>query len=169
MTLIVETGAGDDPDANSYVSRADAIAYAGERGVTLADTEATDALAIQAMDYLSMQRWLGVRTYPLQPLDWPRTIECFPLGTLPKDVVPNSIVKAQCALIMYASQGIVLVPTKAAGSEKFVISKKLGPIETTYSEAVALNASNTPSMPIVNVLLRPFIEGGAGPTRSYRV
>ena len=168
MALIVETGAGDDPTANSYVSRENAIAYAAERGVLIADEDATDALAIQAMDYLSMQNWAGVRTYPLQPLDWPR--KCVtPFGVLPDDVVPAQIVKAQCALIMYASQGIELLPTKAAGSEKFVVSKKLGPIETTYSEAVALNASNSPSMPIVNVLLRPFLEGGAGPTRSYRV
>ena len=168
MTLTVETGAGDDPTANSYVSRETAIDFAAARGVLIADDDATDALAIQAMDYLSMQNWIGERTYPLQPLDWPRTYYvCY--EAQPIDVVPAQIVNAQCALIMYASQGIVLLPTKAAGSEKFVVSKKLGPIETTYSEAVALNASNAPLMPLVNSLLRPFLEGGAGPTRSYRV
>jgi hypothetical protein len=82
MALVVETGTGADPTANTYVDRAGFIAYALSRGVTIADDVATDVFLIKAMDYLSMQKWGAQRTNfdytddpnvaVVQPLDWPR-------------------------------------------------------------------------------------------------
>ncbi len=55
MAIVVEDGtvvAG----ANSYITRASAIAYAAARGVTLANTTATDAQVVKAFDYLESLR-----------------------------------------------------------------------------------------------------------------
>ena len=67
MTITVGT--------NSYITRAAAIAYAAERGVTLADTAATDVLLIKATDYMETLegRYRGTRTDADQALAWPRS------------------------------------------------------------------------------------------------
>lgn len=180
MALIIETGTGLDPTANSYATRAELIAYAADRGVTLIDDVTTDVLGIKAMDFLSIQKWKGHQTQPdVQPLDWPRTDVranwlCLPVGI---DVIPLAVKKAQCQLALDASTGIELVPSKGGststtGSSPFVTVDKIGPLETHYSEAIALAAAAGGVSPILTLaldMLLPYLQGGAGPTRAYRV
>jgi hypothetical protein len=168
MALVVEDGSIVD-GANSYNTRAEIIAYALARKVTLPDSIDTDADAINAMDYLLRYdaRWKGELVSPgVQDLAWPRA--CVKIGSydFPKTEIPAGLKSAQAQLAIYSSQGIVLLPV--SGAEAFVKREKLGPIETEYSETIALNSGNTPDFPAVDALLAGLIDGG-GRLRSVRI
>lgn len=138
MTLTVETGAIVS-GANSYVSRADAIAYAANRGVTLADSTATDAMLIKACDYLESfaNRYKGVPVDRDQPLAWPRydaVIEGFSWSS---DEIPRQVINAQLAVLLEIN----------AGDDPFNPTPTVGPVtEKTVSGAVTVRyASGTSS------------------------
>lgn len=173
MALIVEDGS-IVANANSYITRAQLIAYAGDRGVLIEDAAASDVFAIKAMDALETHRseFRGREVEPgVQPLAWPRTGVCVGFVAYPDDVIPSNIVKAQLALALLSAQGVDLLPTTGAGAsgEGFITREKIGPMETEYSEAAFLAQGTTPTIPQVTALLLPFLSGNAGPTRSYRV
>lgn len=168
MALIVEDGT-IVANANSYALRTQIIAYALARGIVIPDTVATDANAINAMDYLLRfdDEWKGELVQPgVQALAWPR--EHVRIGTFdfPETEIPASLVNAQCQLAIYVSQGISLLPV--SGAEAFVKREKIGPIETEYSETIELQSGNTPDFPAVNALLAALINGG-GRIRSVRI
>lgn len=86
--LIVETGAGTDPTANSYVTRAECDAYHAEMGnsawtprpTSPASPQPEEPLgdaaiirATRAIDRIYGPRFKGIRThFSTQPLEWPR-------------------------------------------------------------------------------------------------
>lgn len=161
-------------NANSYNDRAAVIAYAAARGVTLADADTTDVLAIKAMDYLSLfdTKWKGEQVEPgVQMLAWPRK-GAIPDGgktVFPETAIPPSIVRAQCELAIIASNGTDLLPTTSAATG-FVTREKVDVIETEYSEAVALQTfGQLPTMPLVDSLIDPWLAGMGGMLRTYRV
>ena len=123
MAIVVEDGtvvAG----ANSYITRASAIAYAAARGVTLANTDATDVLIVKAFDYLESMRsqFKGELVEYDQPAAWPRagaTIEGYDWSS---DEIPRQVIAAQCALVVEINAGedpfnptAVVGPGKRAG------------------------------------------------------
>src|SRR5215217_55966 len=174
MALIVEDGTVV-PTANSYVTRADIIAYGAARGVTLVDDDATDVLGIKAMDSLDLyaNKWVGSPVQPgVQPLAWPRKGAVPNGGTTPyaEDAIPGNIAKAQLALALIASTGVDLLPTFSAATG-FVKREKVDVIETEYSEAVALQTlGQLPTMPLVDALLEPWLAGATfGGLKTYRV
>lgn len=73
MALVVEDGSLV-ANANSYVNRADYIAYAADYGVTILDAVAADVELLQAARYLdSMESEMkGMRTDRDQSMAWPR-------------------------------------------------------------------------------------------------
>jgi len=138
MTLTVETGA-IVTGANSYVSRADAIAYAANRGVTLADTTATDAMLIKATDYLETyaDRFKGILVDREQPLSWPRYDAVIEGFSWESDEIPRQVVNAQLAVLLEIN----------AGDDPFNPTPVVGPVtEKTVSGAVTVRyASGTSS------------------------
>jgi hypothetical protein len=107
--IIVETGSGGNPAANSYVSEADLTTYAADRGITLSATDKS-VLLIQAMDYLESLSYKGWKTNQDQPLQWPR--QCVIIDPnycgcnyFPHDEIPNELKKAQLALAVAIDQG----------------------------------------------------------------
>jgi hypothetical protein len=175
VPLIVEDGTGTNPEANSYADRSALIDYAAARGVTLADDETTDILAIAAMDYLESKDYKGDQVSTTQPLQWPRgsvvlttttsdVYGSFPTPVFaPSDEVPAGISKAQCELVLQAKNGVSLLPTRAAG--QIIKSEKLDVIETEYFENGGLIM---PLMPRVDALLKPFLKVGFGPLAAVR-
>jgi hypothetical protein len=169
MALIVEDGS-IVIGANSYRSRAAIIAYALSRNVVLPDTTATDANAINAMDYLLRydNRWQGELVEPgIQALAWPR--QCVYLGKyrVPTTTVPDAIGNAQAQLAMYSFQGIVLLPTN--NTEPFVTSEKIGPIQTDYSADIELKSGSTPDLPAIDAILSNYLNGGGRRLTTVRV
>lgn len=138
MALTVETGA-IVTGANSYISRADAIAFAADRGVTLAATTATDAMIIKAADYLESfaARFVGEPVSRTQPLAWPRygaVVEGFEWSS---DEIPRQVINAQLAVLLEIN----------AGDDPFNPTPAVGPVtEKTVSGAVTVRyASGTSS------------------------
>jgi len=163
MALIVEDGTGKD-DATSFVSRAEYIAYAAARGVTVADADASDVDLVKAVDYLLAECWRGDATVEGQALPFPRTVYDFN-GQLrfPVDEVPSGIKRAQMDLALASKSGVVLMPNFEGGSS--VVREKIGPIETEYAEATIYNR---PSFPAVKAAISPYTCGHSG-FRTIRV
>lgn len=122
MAIVVEDGsivAG----ANSYVSRADAIAYAASRGVTLTDDIATDQLLIKATDFIDSHepRFKGVRVDRDQPLSWPRYDVFINDYAWTHTEIPTDLIKAQNELVLEINAGVDLYnpePVKTAKRER---------------------------------------------------
>lgn len=172
MALTVEDGS-IVPNADSYISQGDVIAYAAKRGVTLPATDATDVMVIKAMDYLAYfdANWKGEEVEPgVQTLAWPRKNVWIGHSHVvyPSDQIPNQLVRAVAELTMKVNEGIDLLPT-LEGSTAFVTREKVDVIETEYSEAVALQVMGMlPNMPLVEAMLTPLFQS-AGLLRTVRI
>lgn len=160
MALVVEDGtivAG----ATSYVTLAEARAYALARGLTLpADDPTLEVSLIQAIDYLESYRssYQGVLVSPgVQELQWPRA-GCFIDGyELPANVIPKLLKDAQSRLAYEVSSGVDLNPTVTG---RLVLSEKIGDIAVTYSGTD--KTEQAPSMPNVDNLLAPLLRKSVG-------
>lgn len=156
MALIVEDGT-IVTGADSYVSRADAITYAANRGVTLANTDATDIIIRKACDYVESfaARFKGTQVERDQPLSWPRegaNIEGWDWGG---DEIPRQVIAAQLAVIIEVNAGVdPYNPTPVAGqvTEKTVH----GAVTVKYAAGSAGSqkvSKGRESMTLINLLL----------------
>ena len=125
MALVVETGEGL-PDAEVYISVADADKYHADRGNAawgeLAEP-AKEAALRRGADYLGAayaSRWCGHRLTDGQALDWPRTGH---------DGVPVAIARMNAELAMRSLTGPLMADEGAA-----VQSETVGPISVTYAK-----------------------------------
>lgn len=159
MPLIVETGAGV-ANANSYVSLEEAREFALLRGVTLTeDDDALTALLVKATDYLEMfsLRYVGALVAVDQALSWPRSDVVIYDEVFAEDAIPEALKKAQMLLVMEQANGVNIMPTVTGN---FVKRRKVGPIETEYSERVQTDA--LPSFPHVTALLDSLLALSSG-------
>ncbi|MAQ09585.1 MAG: hypothetical protein CMQ11_07100 [Gammaproteobacteria bacterium] len=164
MALVVEDGTGL-ADATSFVSRADYIAFAAARGVTIADEEAADVELVKAMDYLLTKCYRGDALNGSQSLPFPRRVENFD-GTLafPDDEVPAGMKRGQMFAALAVHDGINLSPVSAGGAA--IKREKIGPIETEYETAMTYDA---PSLPAVRSAIAPYECGQGARLRTVRV
>lgn len=155
MALVIETGA-IVAGATSFVTRAEIVAYAAARGVTLADDETTDARAIDAMDYLWSLCFRGTLVADDQPLMFPRK------GLVDGDdaagyehTVPRAIKQAQMQLALDAANGIKLLASSNPTAE--VKRVKVGPLEREFFAPPSLTLDGTPPLELATALLKPFV------------
>lgn len=170
MALIVEDGTGK-PDAESYISVADATAYFAARGNTtwagLASDTVREQLLRAATDYMLQAyrlRWAGMRVTATQALDWPRRY--VPNRDVPNlygpyvtyydfDTVPVTIGHA-CAELAVRASVSPLAPDLTAQ----VKSETVGPISVVYADG----ARQAPEYRAIDAMLAPFLKGmGAVP------
>lgn len=160
MTLIVEDGSGVT-GANSYVTLVEARAYALTRGVEMTDVDSKlEMYLVKAMDYLESLRYgfKGRKTNADQALQWPRYCVYIDGYAISSEAIPTELKNAQMQIAMAIQSGIDFMPT--ASGEAFVISEKVGPIETKYSEGVS--TSGVPIVRTVEALLAPLMNIGFG-------
>ena len=107
MSVIIEDGSIVD-NANSLVTRADAIAHAALHGKTLANETATDVLLIKAMGYfLSIEAQLkGCRVDRDQALAYPRAGVEINGFVWDSDEIPTEAKIAQIELALDISQSV---------------------------------------------------------------
>jgi hypothetical protein len=103
MTITIETGTGDNPAANSYVTEAELTSYAGARGVTLQGDPAT--LLIKAMDYAETLSFPGQKASETQPLQWPRKNVRLDSYAVPDNMIPAALKNAQLITAVAIDQG----------------------------------------------------------------
>lgn len=108
MPLIIETGS-IVPNADSYVTRAEYITYAASRGVTVADTEATDVTLRKAAQFIDSHEanLKGVRVSRDQSMAFPRIISeaiegCYWSST----EIPRQVILAQLNIALDMEAGI---------------------------------------------------------------
>lgn len=169
MSLVIENGsivAG----ANSYVTIAEAKAYASARGLALPAADADiEPLLISAMDYLESKRteYQGTKADPLtQALQWPRAgvyIDCVEIAS---DVIPKELKDAQCRLACEQFAGVAIMPTKTG---PFVTEETVGPLTTKYD--ASRGSGSIPDMTAVDALLAPLFSqcGQSFAFRTVRV
>lgn len=157
MALIVETGA-IVTGADSYVSRADAITYAANRGVTLADTTATDMTLRKACDYLQSfaDLFKGERVTRDQPLCWPRNGAVIEGWQWDGDEIPRQVINAQLAVAFEINDGDdPFNPTPVSGQVTEETVSGAVTVKYAGGSAGAQKVSKTrESMAQINLLLR---------------
>lgn len=174
-TIILETGAGNDPTANSYVDLAGCTAYHDEMGNTAwaaAAASPDDARitaiirASRAIDRMYGRKFIGAPVnYGVQAMEWPRTgavvvmdnhpsLEYGLLGAaISDDIVPPEIKKAvyEAALLELASPGSLTPNLDRGGAVKEV---KAGSVAVTFSDAAPALTKYTALEGILRPLLR---------------
>lgn len=168
MALVIEDGtivAG----ANSFVTRAQIIAYAAARGVVLPDEDATDINAILAMDFIFTQCFKGELVEDDQPLPFPR--KGLVAGDEEPDFeyqIPVGIVNAQLQLALDAANGIILSPSSNPTGD--LKRTKVGPIERELFAPMLLTLDGKPPLTVAMAWLTPFLcNGGAFSLKTVRV
>jgi hypothetical protein len=124
MSLVIEDGSIVE-DANSYVTRAEFIAYAATFGVTIADAVEADQQLIVAAEFIASHepQLKGSKVSRLQAMAFPRegvVLEGFEWYS---DEIPRLVLLCQMALALEVNDGIDLYnpppnPTRAKKSEK---------------------------------------------------
>lgn len=144
--LIVEDNTGL-PNAEAYISVADADTYHANRGNAAwaaLDTPAKEAALRKATDYMGVvygTRWAGERLKQDQALDWPRGVEG----------VPDAVKRASAELALRSVTSELLADQGPA-----VKSETVGPISVTYADG----ASQAQRYPYVDGLLAALLAGG---------
>lgn len=168
MALIIEDGT-IVANANSYVTLADARAYALARGVVLdADDAVVESQLVKAIDYLALYRaqWQGLPVSPgVQTMAWPRTGVVIDELAFPEDDIPVELKEAQMQLAMEVHAGRVLMPSSDG---RVVKREKLDVIEREFMTGSDNSKTGLPSprFPQVDALLAPLLKlpgiGGFG-------
>lgn len=171
MALIIEDGSVVT-GANSYVTLADIRAYALARGVTLsADDPTLEVDVVKAMDYLlsleQQGQYVGYRTSDAQALSFPREDVYLYGFEVPNNSIPQSMIDAECRLVMYIGAGVDPFASKYDGTAP-IKRKKTDVLETEYDTETHAANRNTSSIPEVDKILSPVLRKG-GALKSVRV
>lgn len=165
MALVVEDGSIVE-SANSYISLADARAYALDRGVVLSAVDADlTAILVKAADYVDSFRaqYMGTKVSGDQTMQWPRTgvsVEGFAIDST---AIPALLQAAQVEAAIAITNGADLRPV---GNAAPVYMEKVGPLETRYDTRGG-RSTLVPRVTAVESLLRPLFRFG-GKMRPVR-
>ena len=93
---------------STYITGAELTAYASARGITL--TNDPDQLVIRAQDYVDGSNFIGTKTDPLQPMEWPRQNAYFNGVLLDDSIIPDysgggSVIKMEYETAIAIDQG----------------------------------------------------------------
>lgn len=161
MALVVEDGTGL-PNATTWATRAELIAWAGARGITVPDADAADVNLVKAMDWLATQDYVGSLLVADQGTPFPRVAYVAGSDTelqFPDDEVPAQMKRAQLMLATAVAQGFELSAPLSAGPR--LKRRKTGPMEREYFDD-GDNARTLAMVPGVDGLIGPFLAGGGG-------
>jgi hypothetical protein len=149
MAIIVETGTGTNPDANSYIDTDYLEAYALDRGYEIQSEPSN--LIYAAMDWLENRQYQGWIKEENQPLLWPRHNVWYRDYQLSADEIPALVKKAQAALCLEIDRGYNPLSVIPQGVKR----EKVGEIEVEYQDGTSTFAIRS-----VNQILRPLLAGG---------
>lgn len=138
---------------NSYVTEAEFLEYATDRGITLS-VYSTISL-IKAMDYIETRVYRGSKYVYNQTLQFPRVLyaqDYWYVCEYDSTVVPIEIKNAQMVAAILIDSGKDLQPT----IDRQVKREKVDVIEVEYMD----NALSSAQFTALNDLLRPFLQSG---------
>lgn len=163
MALVVETGSGTNPSANSFADLATLKAYLSARGIALPADAAIEVAAIEAMDYINAKeaRLQGARVSAAQPHCFPRSgVSVFGFDVAENEV-PKQAIQAQCQLTADKLSGVDLMPN-VTGPQ--MIREKIGPLDTEWAES----DTSGPTLAKAEAILEPLYQVGGFRLKTYR-
>jgi hypothetical protein len=133
MALIVEDGS-QVTSSNSYVSRADYIAYALDRGVTIADTSAADVQLLKAAEFIdehedNLKGWRVTRD---QSMSFPRNNLYIDNWYWSSTEIPRQVTLCQMAYALDINSGIDIY-NPPQNPNLFTKREKIDVIEVEYA------------------------------------
>jgi len=146
MAIIVETGAIVD-GANSFVSRADYIAYASTMGLTVTDDALADVELVKAGQYINSKepQLKGYLVERGQPMSFPRTNLIIDGFAWDDTEIPRQVILCQLNLALDIRAGIDPY-NLPANPNRAVKSEKVDVLEVVYmgsdSQAELSRSSN---------------------------
>ncbi len=157
MTLAVEDGT-NVAGAESYISVADAQAYAASRELPMDNNTAKVEVHLRnAFDYIESmrERFQGYRTDPAQSCQWPREGVYVDGVLVGNAIIPGDLKRAQVHLASALHSGLVLQPSAALTPA--IVREKVGidSLETQYSET--RTASNGAVVTAAMALIQPLL------------
>ncbi|MCW2763982.1 MAG: BcepGomr09 [Marmoricola sp.] len=169
MAIVVETGAGSDQTANSYVTLAEARTLAAAMGLTLPAVDADAEKAILgATRYLDgfRARFQGHTSNGAeQALTWPRRLVSIDGTTIDDDVIPLLVKKAQVAAAAEIGSGTNLFENTDG---KFLKRDKTDVLESEWSEKIFTTPDGKPAFPAIDGYLLPLLRDDAGAKLTAR-
>lgn len=163
MAFVVEDGSGLS-NATSFISVADADAYAAEVGLTAwtGSTPAKQTALIKAQRYITQTYrglWKGVRATELQSLDWPREdVEDYDGYIVDSDSVPAAVKEAQVELAARALTADLISDVTSDGGNIASESSSVGAV--SYAVTYTGGKSTQKVYTVAERLLEPYIVGG---------
>lgn len=161
MALTIEDGT-NVTGANSYITVAEARAYAALYGVTFSATDAdVEVLAHKAIRYIESKRgrFQGCKTYETQALQFPRTNVILDGYAVDSDEIPDELKQAQYELMAEINAGEELDATISAGQGNVIKERIEGALEVQYDTG---SSSKTPTFTRADALLKPLYKAGGG-------
>lgn len=156
VQLVIEDGTGK-PDANSYITVAEAKAYAESRGVTLGSDDSIAANLVLSADYIEVSGpYKGYAFNDMQGLEFPRRER----AGGPSLGIPEKVKKAQAQLLLDIKESGALLTS----NRQFALKKrKLEGLEQEW--AVGSYAAYKPQAahPLFDHYMQAFqVHGGRG-------
>lgn len=137
MALVLEDGTGK-PDAESFASAADYVAYAAEFGLTVPAAEAEQEANLRnAALQMQTMNWKGCRAHSDQALSWPRKGAEVYGEILPSNLIPARIQYGQMALAAEIYQDEIDPPEKRRGPK--IRTRVEGAIDVEYAQLAGVN------------------------------
>lgn len=134
MALTIENGTIVD-GADSYVTRANFITYAANRGVIIDESEDTDELLRKAFDYIDSlePRLKGYRQNYSYANAYPRKSLIIDGYTWDSDEIPRQVLYAQYELALDLNAGIDIYNRQSSGSAPVKRVRIEGVVEKEYA------------------------------------
>tara|TARA_B100000678_G_scaffold237062_1_gene206788 strand:+ start:9979 stop:10491 length:513 start_codon:yes stop_codon:yes gene_type:complete len=157
MALIIEDGSLVE-NANSWVSRADFIAYAASKGITVADEDATDAMLVNAGQFINSKepQLKGRLVTRDQAMSFPRYDLCIEEWSWWHTEIPRQVILAQMELALDINAGVDLYNPPANPNLIAKRERVEGAVEVEYfgnDSAVKVGRSSQ-SQALLAVLMR---------------
>jgi hypothetical protein len=156
MAIVVEDGTGK-ADAESFVTVAEAQAFASARSLTLPAPEAdVEKLLVKAADFiLGLEpQFKGLRSEEYQRLPFPRYNVTLHGWLVNSNEIPAPLKEAQIRLAISANTNEL----RPDGTGREVVRQKIGPIETEYSKQGS--GTINPQFNQAMDFLRPLFRSG---------
>jgi hypothetical protein len=159
MALVIEDGsivAG----ADSFVTRADYIAYAAGLGITVENTEAADVQLRTAVQFMASResRLKGVRVSRDQPLPYPRSDLVLDGFEWSSTEIPRQVLLCQMALALDLNAGIDIYNPPQSGATGIKSERVEGAVTVVYATADVVPLSRrSQSQALMSSLMR---DGG---------
>lgn len=164
MALVVEDGS-IVPGANSYVSDAEFVSYAAERGIDIpVDQTEREQLLIVAADYIDANyrsSFKGEKVTRDQPMQWPRVevyIDCFSISS---SEIPTELKRAQMEAAIAANEQDIYTNSDGTSVKK----EKLDVLEVEYFQG---GSAGQPVLGKTKDLINPLLKTGGKGKRLLR-